>query len=98
MVIEKFKDDKTREVYYRYQQRGRMLPDGLKYIDSQVEVNFNRCFQLMECDDLTLFQKWTLQWQDLVDFEVIPVVLSKDAANVNAEINAVEDLDDENPF
>ena len=98
MIIEKFKDDKSKEIYNRSQKQGRMLPVGLKYIDSWVEVNFNRCFQLMECDDLTLLQKWILQWQDLVDFEVIPVVPSKDAVNVNAEINAVEDLDDENPF
>ncbi|MEL7243166.1 MAG: DUF3303 family protein [Cyanobacteria bacterium J06573_2] len=100
MVIEKFKDDKAKEVYYRYQQKGRMLPDGLKYIDSWVEVNLNRCFQLMECDDLTLFQKWILEWQDLVEFEVIPVVTSQDADKVNAQINAVDDIDidDENPF
>lgn len=77
MVIERFKDGKAKEIYHRYNQKGRMLPEGLKYIDSWVEVNFNRCFQLMECDDLRLFQEWILQWQDLVEFEVIPVVSSQ---------------------
>ena len=53
----------------------------------------------MECDDLTLFQKWILEWQDLVEFEIIPIVPSINAVKVNAEINAVEDIDiDEPPF
>ncbi|WP_375473940.1 DUF3303 domain-containing protein [uncultured Nostoc sp.] len=47
-----------------------MMPEGLQYIDSWVEVNFNRCFQLMECNDLRLLQEWIFQWQDLVEFEI----------------------------
>lgn len=54
-----------------------MMPEKLKYVDSWVAANFNRCFQLMECDDLRLFQQWVLQWQDLGEFEIIPVVGSK---------------------
>ncbi|MGB3637915.1 MAG: DUF3303 family protein [Rivularia sp. (in: cyanobacteria)] len=77
MVIERFKDDATTQIYNRSQEKGRMLPEGLKYIDSWVEANFNRCFQLMECDDLLLLQEWILQWQYLAEFEVIPVVPSK---------------------
>ena len=57
-----------------------MLPSGLKYIDSWVETNFDRCFQLMECDDSTLLQQWAVQWQDLVDFEFVPVMPSGEAA------------------
>ena len=56
-----------------------MLPDGLKYLDSWVEENLDRCFQLMETDDAKLFKQWIACWQDLVDFEVIPVVNSADA-------------------
>ncbi len=82
MVIERFKDDATTQIYNRSQKEGRMLPEGLKYIDSWVEANFNRCFQLMECDDLLLLQQWILQWQDLVEFEVIPVVPSKDTSEM----------------
>ena len=77
MVIERFKNRNARAVYSRSREKGRMLPDGLKYVDSWVEANFDRCFQLMECDDLRLFQHWTVRWQDLVDFEIIPVVPSK---------------------
>ena len=78
MVIESFKDGKVREAYHRYQEKGRMMPEGLKYLDSWVEVNCDRCFQLMECDDSLLFQQWVMQWQDLVEFEIIPVVPSKE--------------------
>ena len=54
-----------------------MLPDGLKYVDSWVEANFDRCFQLVECYDAKLLQQWIMQWRDLVDFEIVPVVQSK---------------------
>ena len=80
MVVEKFKNRNALAVYRRSRERGRMLPNGLKYIDSWVETNFDRCFQLMECDDPTLFQQWAVQWQDLVDFEFVPVMPSREAA------------------
>ena len=80
MVIEHFKNRDGVAVYRRYREQGRMMPEGLKYVDSWVEPNFERCFQLMECDDPSLFQQWIAQWQDLVDFEIIPVVTSKEAA------------------
>lgn len=82
MVIEQFKNGQTLEIYRRYQEKGRMMPEGLKYVDSWIEVNFNRCFQLMECDDLRLFQEWVLQWQDLGEFEIVPVVPSKETVKV----------------
>lgn len=82
MVIERFKDGKAKEIYRRFQEKGRMMPEGLKYLDSWVEVNFGRCFQLMECDDLCLLQEWILQWQDLGEFEIVPVVPSKETAEV----------------
>jgi hypothetical protein len=78
MVIETFKERNARAVYARAKERGRMLPDGLKYIGSWIEVNFDRCFQLMECDDPRLIQRWVIQWQDLIDFEFVPVVPSKE--------------------
>jgi len=77
MVIEKFKNRNARAVYNRSREKGRMVPEGLKYVDSWVEANFDRCFQLMECDDSRLFQQWVIQWQDLIDFEIVPVVPSK---------------------
>jgi hypothetical protein len=80
MVIERFRNDDPAPVYERYHERGRMMPDGLGYIDSWVEPDFARCFQLMECDDAQLLQQWTSHWQDLVDFEIVPVITSKEAA------------------
>jgi hypothetical protein len=82
MVIEHFRDGQAQEIYRRFQEKGRMLPEGLQYIDSWVEVNSGRCFQLMECDDAPLFDHWVAQWQDLVEFEIIPVVQSKEAAEI----------------
>jgi len=78
MVIERFKDAKA--VYRRLREKGRMLPEGLKYVESWVEAGYSRCFQLMECDDPNLFQEWVIQWQDLVDFEIVAVFESKHAA------------------
>jgi hypothetical protein len=80
IVIERFKSrEAAAEVYRRLEERGRMLPDGLKHLDSWVEENLDRCFQLMETDDAKLFKQWIACWQDLVDFEVIPVINSADA-------------------
>jgi hypothetical protein len=77
MVIETFRDNDMVPIYQKVRDGGRMLPDGLKYIDSWVEPNFRRCFQLMETDDARLFQQWILQWRGYgVDFEIVPVVSS----------------------
>jgi hypothetical protein len=75
MVIEHFRDCDMVPVYERLRDQGRMLPEGLKYIDSWVEPNFRRCFQLMACDDPRLLQEWVLQWRGAgVTFEFFPVV------------------------
>lgn len=86
MVIERFRNQDAAAVYRRYRERGRMMPDGLRYVDSWVEPGFDRCFQLMECDDPALFRQWTVHWQDLVEFEVVPVVSSKEAAEALAPL------------
>lgn len=86
MVVERFKDGKAKDTYRRFQEKGRMMPEGLRYIDSWVEVNFGRCFQLMECDNLRLFQQWVLEWEDLGEFEIIPVVSSKETMEVITKI------------
>jgi hypothetical protein len=77
MVIERFTDRNPAPIYARLQEQGRALPVGLRYIDSWIEANFDRCFQLMECDDAVLFQQWILQWRDLAEFEIVPVSSSK---------------------
>ena len=81
MVIERFRGhDAAAAVHRRFREKGRMLPAGLKYLDSWMEDNHSRCFQLMECDDMRLFEEWTARWNDLVDFEIVPVRISKAAA------------------
>jgi hypothetical protein len=76
MVIERFKGSDPAPIYARLRQQGRALPDGLQYVDSWVEANFDRCFQLMECADAAVLQRWVLQWLDLVEFEIVPIVPS----------------------
>jgi hypothetical protein len=83
MIIERFRDNDMVPVYQRLRDSGRSLPDGLEYIESWVEPNFSRCFQLMRCDDARLFQKWILEWRDCgVTFEIVPVVSSKETREV----------------
>lgn len=85
MIIERFKNDDMVPVYRRVRESGRSLPEGLRYLDSWVEPNFGRCFQLMETDDARLLQEWILSWRCLgVTFEIIPVVPSKDTREVVA--------------
>jgi len=85
MVVEHFKDHDMLPVYRRVRDAGRMLPEGLTYVDSWVEPNFGRCFQLMACDDLRLLQQWVLQWRGTgVRFEIVPVVRSQETRKVVA--------------
>src|SRR5256885_1571955 len=77
IVIERFKSrEACKATYARFAERGRMLPDGLCYVDSWVEENLERCFQLMETEDPHLFDKWIACWSDLVEFEIVPVTSS----------------------
>jgi hypothetical protein len=77
MIIERFKGRDPAAIYARLREQGRAQPDGLHYVNSWVEANFDRCFQLMECDDPALLQHWVLQWRDLIEFEIVPVVHSE---------------------
>jgi len=85
MVIETFRDSDMVPVYRCLRDSGRSLPAGLEYVDSWIEPNFARCFQLMRCDDLRLLQEWALQWRGLgMSLEIVPVVPSKDTRDVVA--------------
>ena len=81
MVIEHFHEGAAPRVYERALSKGRMLPDGLTYIDSWITDDLTRCYQVMECDDVTLIHHWIESWRDLVDFEVVPVMSSTEAAH-----------------
>jgi uncharacterized protein DUF3303 len=80
MVIEKFRDQNAKAIYERLRDKGRQIPDGLKFVNSWVSADLGRCFQLMEADDVTVFQRWISEWADLMEFEVVPVVQSRETA------------------
>jgi hypothetical protein len=82
MVVERFKNQDALAVYGHLREKGRGLPEGLKYINSWVEPNFDRCFQLMECDDLRLIQEWALHWHGFGTFEIVPVVTGKETSEL----------------
>jgi hypothetical protein len=80
MVVERFRDQDAKAVYRRLREKGRMMPEGLRFVSSHVAADLSRCFQLMECEDVTLMQRWIAAWSDLMEFEVVPVVAGKDTA------------------
>jgi hypothetical protein len=85
MIIERFSDNDIVPIYQRSRDSGRSLPDGLEYVDSWIEPNFARCFQLMRCGDPRVFQEWVLQWRGFgITFEIVPVVPSKETQAVVA--------------
>jgi hypothetical protein len=84
MVVERFKAGAAPKVYQRARERGRQLPPGLEYVDSWVDLQFERCFQLMRTENAGLFEPWVSAWNDLVDFEIIPVRTSSEAAQAIA--------------
>jgi hypothetical protein len=84
MVYEQFKTVGAKDVYRRSKEKGRMLPEGLNYVSSWVDLEFTKCFQIMETEDYSLFSKWTGQWDDIVEFEIIPIRTSAEAMAVIA--------------
>ena len=80
MVIDHFKADKANAIYQRFRERGRMAPDDVKYVASWVDLNFQRCFQVMEADSDARLREWTCHWDDLTEFEIVPVRTSAEAA------------------
>ncbi len=80
MIVENFRGGRPEPVYARFRERGRLAPDGLRYVASWVTPAGDRCFQVMECDERALLDDWMTAWTDLVAFEVIPVITSAEAA------------------
>jgi hypothetical protein len=79
MVVEHFRNGDALPVYRRYRDQGRLAPTGLHYVASWATADLQCCFQIMECDDPALLDEWQAQWDDLVEFETIPVITSADA-------------------
>jgi hypothetical protein len=82
MVIEQFKD--TPAIYQRFAEKGRMMPDGLNYVSSWIADDRKTCWQLMETHDFVLFERWTANWRDLMDFEIVPVRTSAEMREIMA--------------
>jgi hypothetical protein len=80
MVVEHFKNGDAVPVYRRFREQGRLAPTGLNYVNSWVTSDLTRCFQIMEAQDRALLDEWLARWADLVDFEVVPVITSAEAA------------------
>ncbi len=80
MVIEHFRNQDAKAVYARFKEKGRMMPEGLNFVASWVSADLGRCFQVMECGDVTLLQRWAAAWSDLVEFEIVPVTEGKATA------------------
>ena len=82
MVIERFKENAALEIYRRFREKGRMMPEGLEYISSWIDLDFKRCWQLMQTEDFALFDRWIENWQDLMDFDILPVRTSAQAVEI----------------
>lgn len=79
MVIENFRDGDPVPVYRRFRDSGRLMPAGVRYLDSWVTSDLRRCFQVVDCVGRAELDQWIDRWKDLVDFEVMPVMTSGDA-------------------
>ena len=84
MIVEHFRGGDAVAVYRRFRDQGRMAPEGLRYVSSWVTGDLRRCFQIMECDNPELLARWTARWEDLIDFEITPVMTSAEAVTAVA--------------
>jgi Protein of unknown function (DUF3303) len=82
MVVERFKDGAAPEIYRRFREKGRMMPAGLEYVSSWIDLDFKICYQLMRTEDASRFPLWTDNWKDLMEFEIVPVRTSAEAAEI----------------
>jgi len=80
MVIEHFRPGRAADVYRRFRDHGRLAPPQVRYLSSWVDFEFRRCFQVMEAESEELLREWIANWEDLCDFEIVPVRTSAEAA------------------
>ena len=79
MVVEHFRNGDAAPVYRRFRDKGRMMPDGLEYVSSWIDESLERCYQVMQTADRRLLDQWMANWDDIMDFEVHPVITSAEA-------------------
>ena len=80
MIVERFRNGDARPVYARFRERGRLAPEGVRYVTSWVSDDLTTCWQVMECEERAMLDEWIARWDDLVEFEVQPVITSAEAA------------------
>ncbi len=80
MILERYRNSDPGPVYRRFRERGRMAPEGLRYISSWIAEDLSACYQVMETPDRALLEEWMRRWSDIVDFEVHPVITSAEAS------------------
>ena len=85
MIIETFRHGDASPVYQRFRECGRLAPEGLTYVSSWVTADMRQCYQVMECGQIALLEEWMARWSDIVDFEVVPVITSAEAAAASRE-------------
>ena len=79
IIIEKFHPGKVKELYQRFAEKGRLMPEGVNYINSWIDEDVKTCYQVMNSDSLEKLHEWINNWEDLADFEIIPVISSAEA-------------------
>lgn len=79
MIIERFYPGKIKDLYKRFHEKGRMMPEGVSYINSWINKDVSICYQVMESSSEEKLQEWISHWNDLADFEIIPVITSAEA-------------------
>lgn len=84
MIITFFRDQDGAAVYRRMREEGRLIPEGMVFKASWATADLTRSFQVFECEDVTLIQRWVARWSDLCGFEVVPVVAGAEAASALA--------------
>ena len=82
MIIERFKEGAAPEIYRRFREKGRMMPEGLKYVSSWIDLDFKVCYQLIETEEIALFDGWIENWSDLMEFEIVSVRTSTEAVDI----------------
>ena len=81
MVIEKFSAGWKERVYAHFEQHGRLLPDGLEYLDSWRVKGADLCYQLMQTDDFSLFEVWKSRWDEIGPWGTIEIIELEDKPN-----------------
>ncbi len=87
MIIETFRNGDPRPVYERFAKCGRLSPTGVEYVSSWVDESLSQCFQIMNAESREQIEEWIANWDDIVDFEVIPVITSTEAAERVASLH-----------